>query len=222
MVRTPAKVPASLWGSDTSVHLGCAASEPLGAVGLLSAVSCGMAHGEWDPGLTAQALVWHILLLHLIWGGEGGHPWHLLSLRCSPERKVQLGWALQRIYTLRDSPGGLCLPHSTVTCCTRCAHSAAHEDGLGIIWQLTGLTMSARQKRHQHNIHTGSLEITSVPSNGHMDCLGALKPNTQECGHIAFCLRLLWRSCSNTYHNYLLRALIGTLDKYPNCNTLCS
>lgn len=51
--------------------------------------------------------------------------------------------------------------------------------------------MNAQQRRHQHNIHRGNLEITSVPSNGHMDGLAALKPNTQECVHVAFCLRLL-------------------------------
>lgn len=181
-----------------------------------------MAHGEWDPSLPAQALLWPILLLQLMWGGEGGNLWHLLSLQHSPGMKALLSWALQRIYTLRDNPGGLCLPHSTVTWCTCFTHSAAYEDGLGSIYQLTGLTVSSQRKRHQHNIHTGNLEITSVPSNGHMDCLGALKPSMQECVHIAFCLRLLWRSCSNMYHNYLLRALIGTLDKYPNCNTLCS
>lgn len=72
MVRTPAKVPASLWGLGALVRLDCAASEPLGAVGthtwmaLVSAVSCEMAHGGWDPGLPVEALVWHILLPQLM------------------------------------------------------------------------------------------------------------------------------------------------------------
>lgn len=225
MIRTPAKVSVSLRGSGTSVHLGWAPSEPLGAVGthtwvaLVIAVSCGVAHGEWDPGLPAKALLGHVLLLQLLWAGEGGHPQHLLSLQRGPGRKELLGWALQRIHTLRDSPGGLCLP----------SPPAQWHDVLAVLI-LQPMKMArvafgneqGWQKRHQHHIHTGNLEMTSVPSNGHMDCLGALKANTQECVHVAFCLRLLWRSCSNTYPNYLLRALIGTPDKYPNCNTLCS
>lgn len=57
---------------------------------LVSAVSCEMAHGEWDPSLPAQALLWPILLLQLMWGGEGGNLWHLLSLQHSPGMKALL------------------------------------------------------------------------------------------------------------------------------------
>lgn len=159
---------------------------PFGLCSLRAPQSCGhpqlVSAVSWEQhrgtGIPAEPLVWDILLLQLMWGGEGGNPWHLF-LQHSSGRKVLLGWALQRIYTLRDSPGGLCFP--SVTWCTCCTHPAAHEGGLGSVWQLTGLTMNAQQRRHQHNIHRGNLEITSVPSNGHMDGLAALKPNSGVC-----------------------------------------
>lgn len=129
---------------------------------------------------------------------------------------VEMG-GLQKDLLISSSPQAV--QGNGTSCCTNSGQNAAL---CTCTWADSQCWTKERSAKYMHR-QFWKFEIASVRSNGQMNCSGSSEAKQAGvCAHIYFCLRRFWRSCFNTQCNFPFRALIGTPDKYLNCNIFCS